>query len=63
MKYDVACPTNKVERFKGSYNYDMIKDILVANQNEIVTTINELVEQNDVNAALCYLDRQLQKAH
>ena len=63
LNYDIANPTIKVHRFKGAYDYGKIKDSLVGNHDEIVVTINEFIEQNDVNAALCYLDSQLQKAH
>ena len=63
LNHDNSLPTIKVHRYKGSYNYEMIKNHLILDYDEIVLNINGLIEQNDVNAALRYLDQKLQDSH
>ena len=63
LNYDIANPPLNVPRFKGLYDYDKIREYLLADHDEIVDIINEKIQQNDVDAALCYLDGKLQNAH
>ena len=63
LNFDITKPVVKVSRFKGTYDYDKVKEKLVAGRIEIITTINDLVEKQDIESALHYLDGQLQIAH
>ena len=63
LNFDVANRIPIVTRFKGDYDYPKINDYITSQRDDIIDILEDDMNNNDVENALCNLDDILQKAH
>ena len=63
LNYDIAADSKKILRFNKAYNYDIVKDYLLNNHDEIASSVAGCLDKNDIDNAVKSLHRFLQEAH
>ena len=63
LNFEVAKRSPTVKRFKGDYDYLKINEYITSQKDYILSTLEDDMNNNDIENALCNLDDQLQKAH
>ena len=63
LNFEVAERSPTVNRFKSNYDYLKINEYITSQKDYIISTLEDDMNNNDIENALYNLDDQLQKAH